>query len=418
MKLDFMEMLYALSLALDMVENEAIKGAKLGHGKRVGYLCYLMGKKAGLDMDEIRDLVGCGILHDNALTEYFKQKYGDLHKYQGSVLDNILDNDANGTGNIQEDSLVKHCIIGERRMKYLPFHTNVDTVLLYHHENADGSGPMGKKADEITLKSQILRLADRIDIFFDLTDVNSYTMEDITEFVKSKKNCWFSEQAVQYFLDGVTYEDFVYLKNHSPEEFLRTHIHVKMENYSDYEIRGIARFFAEVIDYKSSFTKNHSLGVAQIAETMAEFYGFDAEKKIRFYMAGALHDIGKLLVPTDILEKPGKLEKEEFFLMKNHASATYRILRQIHGIEDITEWAANHHEKLDGSGYPRGLTEKELTFEDKLMACIDIYQALREDRPYKKGMDAQQIRNIMYDMVQKLKIDREITADLLKLCCD
>ena len=97
-----------------------------------------------------------------------------------------------------------------------------------------------------------------------------------------------------------------------------------------------------------------------------------------------MHDIGKLIVSNDILEKPGKLTEYEFAEMKDHAAATYRILSKIKGIPDIVEWAANHHEKLNGKGYPRALSEKDLSFEEQLMACIDIYQALTEKRPMRK----------------------------------
>lgn len=125
-----------------------------------------------------------------------------------------------------------------------------------------------------------------------------------------------------------------------------------------------------------------------------------------------MHDIGKLVVSNSILEKPGNLTVNEFTEMKNHASATYYILNQIKEIPDIVEWAANHHEKLNGKGYPRELTEKELSFEDQLMACIDIYQALTEKRPYKDGMSHEKTISILLDMAEKGELNERIIHDI------
>lgn len=166
---------------------------------------------------------------------------------------------------------------------------------------------------------------------------------------------------------------------------MRREVPTEMEEYTDQEIRNIAETFAKIVDYKSSFTKNHSLGVAEIADKMADFYNFDPSHRIRFYFAAALHDVGKLIIPNDILEKPGKLTSDEFVQMKTHAYATFEVLNKIPGLEDIAILASRHHEKLDGSGYPFGLKEENLSFDEKLLACIDIYQALTESRPYKDG---------------------------------
>ena len=145
---------------------------------------------------------------------------------------------------------------------------------------------------------------------------------------------------------------------------------------------------------------------------MAHYYGFDKEKAIRYYFAGAMHDIGKLVVSNDILEKPGKLTADEFTKMKNHASATYYVLSQIKDISDILEWASNHHEKLNGKGYPRGLPAEKLSFEEQLMACIDIYQALTEKRPYKDGMSHEKTISIMMDMADKGELNEKIVHDI------
>ena len=188
----------------------------------------------------------------------------------------------------------------------------------------------------------------------------------------------------------------------------------KKRDLSDEMCKNFANLFAKIIDYKSEFTSRHSLGVAENAARLSRYLGDDEETVLKMYLAGALHDIGKAAIGNDILEKPGRLTDEEFSKMKNHAGYTYLILSQAEGMEDIRDWAALHHEKLDGTGYPFGKTADELNRQERIMACIDIYQALTESRPYKSGMTHEAACEILENMVQKGWIDGEITEQIKK----
>ena len=407
MKLDLTDLIYSLSFALDKVEYELL-GIETGHGRRVACLCLFMAEYAGIGGEELRDYIGCCVLHDNALTEFIHEEL-DNFKYitdeSGQQLSNMIN-----IKFVENDS--SHGKIGERNIHLIPFRTNVDNIILYHHEHADGSGPLGKTAAETGLKTQILHLADEIDIHYKLSSLTESEFNRISEWVISQSGKMFSEKAVQLFHDAVTYEKILYLKNKGAFTSLKRELRTVTSDYSDEEIHSFARMFASIIDYKSEFTQTHSLGVADKAEQMANYYGFDHEKTTRLYLAGALHDIGKLLVSNDILEKPGKLTDDEFSSMKDHASATRYVLRLVKGIPDVVRWASNHHEKLNGKGYPRGLTAEELSFEERLMACVDIYQALTEKRPYKDGMPHEKAIAIMQDMVDKGEIDAAIVQDM------
>lgn len=129
----------------------------------------------------------------------------------------------------------------------------------------------------------------------------------------------------------------------------------------------------------------------------------------KMYLAGTLHDVGKIAIGNEILEKPARLTDEEFAKMKNHAGYTYMILSKVDGFEEIRDIAAFHHERLDGSGYPFGKRADELTTLQRIMACADIYQALTEKRPYKDGMDHDKACEILKDMADKNWIDKNIT---------
>ena len=392
MKLDLTDMLYALSFALDKVETELL-GLDTGHGKRVAYFALLMGEEAGYEEEELRDFIGCCLLHDNALTEFIHDELS--HSQMSQNISVELSDIANLKRPKMEHD---HSVIGEQNIRLMPFRTDVKNIILFHHENADGSGTLGMTVAETTLKSQILRLADIVDTTYRLETMTNTEFENLRRFVQNRMGSIFSEKAVELFLKAVDYDKIVCLQEKNILVCLHEKLHEKILDYSDEEIRNIAGLFAKIVDYKSEFTQNHSRGVAEKAEIMAHYYGFDKEKSIRFYFAGAMHDIGKLVVMNDILEKPGKLTVDEFARMKNHAAATHYILSQIKEITDIVNWASNHHEKLNGNGYPQGLTAEEISFEERVMACIDIYQALTEKRPYKDGMSHEQSISIMQDM--------------------
>ena len=408
MKLDLTDMLYALSFALDKVEAELL-GVVTGHGKRVAYLALLMGKAAGMEEVELRDFIGCCLLHDNALTEFIYDELSGSPMLDELPVD-ICDLAERNKPKFEHD----HSVTGEENIRLLPFRTDVKNIILYHHENADGTGALGMTSGQTKLKAQILHLIDTMDatLQFHLEAMTPRQYEEMCAWVKAREGQLFSGEVVTLFLRAVTYDKIACTQGRNLIDCLHEELHKEVLDYSDEEVRNIARLFAKIVDYKSEFTQNHSRGVAHMAERMAHYYGFDAEKAIRFYFAGAMHDIGKLAIDNDILEKPGKLTVSEYAQMKDHAEATYYILSQMGEIPDIVAWASNHHEKLNGRGYPRGLTEKELSFEDQLMACIDIYRALRDERPYKDGLSHEKSIEIMRAMAGRGELNGEIIRDI------
>jgi HD-GYP domain-containing protein (c-di-GMP phosphodiesterase class II) len=177
-------------------------------------------------------------------------------------------------------------------------------------------------------------------------------------------------------------------------------------------ILKLGELVSRIIDYKSPFTRRHSTGIAQKAWTMGKRYGYDQSQLAELFLAASLHDIGKLAIPTAILEKPGKLDEDEFNIIKEHVRRTYQLLEGVQGLEHIRDWASNHHEKLDGSGYPFGKKAEELDFNSRLMACIDIYQAVSEERPYHPARDHGSTMAILFGMADKGQIDPGIVRDM------
>ena len=382
LSIDIVGLAGACSYALDCIEAELVN-VKNKHGKRVAYISVCMAKYCAIQGDALQDLAICALLHDNALTQYISE---EVQKYPDTDIKNDL----------SENKTNMHCVYGEKNITKIPFKTDISNVILYHHEHADGTGPFRKKWHEIPLFSRIIHLADIVDI--------------IGNSIESADHRW--DFICQYLSQGFTKESFMCLRDDSFETKLWEIVPREKQFFDWKTCKNVADFFAKIVDYKSSFTSRHSIGVAEKASLLARYMGYDSVIVHKMYLAGALHDIGKMAVGNEILEKPDKLTDDEFSKMKNHAGYTYLILSEVNDFEDIRDWAAFHHEKLNGKGYPFGKTADELNEPERMMACVDIYQALTEDRPYKKGLSHEKTCDILDDMSQKGFIDSDISKTI------
>jgi putative nucleotidyltransferase with HDIG domain len=160
-------------------------------------------------------------------------------------------------------------------------------------------------------------------------------------------------------------------------------------------IDSICQAFADIVDAKSPFTFQHSVGVAHNAVLIAEELGLGAPKITTIRRAALLHDIGKLGVSNAILDKPDKLTDEEWQAMKMHPLYTRQILEVITGFEEIAEVAGAHHEKLDGSGYPNRMTGTHISLLQRLVVVADVFQALSERRPYRDAIPPETVLTMM-----------------------
>ena len=371
LSIDIVGLAGAYSYALDCIEAELVNITNK-HGKRVAYMSVCMAKYWNVENDALQDLAICALLHDNALTQYITE---EVKKNPGiDIKKDFLNEKVN-----------LHCVYGENNIAKIPFKTNVSNVILYHHELANGKGPFKKAWQEVPLFARIIHLADVIDAIANNIKFRQEKWDKCCEFLVRQKGLLFDDECVEAFLEMISKETFVSLEDGTFESKLWEIVPRKKQMFDWNTCKNIADFFANIVDYKSPFTSRHSIGVAEKAAQYAKYIGYDVLDIEKMYLAGALHDIGKMAVGNEILEKPDKLTDEEFDKMKNHAGYTYLMLSQVDGFEDIRDWAALHHEKLNGKGYPFGKTADELNEQERIMACVDIYQALTEELCAKPG---------------------------------
>lgn len=395
MTLSLNKFLFSISFALDLAETE-IKCTSAKHSKRVAYICLKMSNLIGLDDKEKFDLCSYSLLHDNGLIESYCNFSNEYEKDEAENYFNMV-------------NFSEHCIIGENNIKDFPFLTSQKDIILYHHENFDGSGLFGKKGSEIPILSQLISFADILDTTFDLTIIDYDKKEEINKFVFGNEGKLFSKEIVKAYekLSNslLFWGDLEYFDEVNPLEDILPDFSMEI---SLEDFLGITKIFSKIIDGKSKFTAKHSKDLEEKSLKLVEYFNLDEETKLKIQIASNLHDIGKLGTPNSILDKDGSLNNSELFEIKKHAYLTHSILSKIDNFSDITKWASAHHERLDGSGYPFGLTSDELGLEERIVSCLDFYQALVEDRPYRKSFTHNDAVSLLRKNLTDLEIDGNI----------
>ncbi len=376
----------SLSDAIDLADASIA-----AHQMRTAYIAWQIAKEARISQKQIELIFLAALFHDvGAITPEDKLKL-----------------------RMPKTDLSHHCKLGEALFCLSPLLEPASKIILYHHTPWKAFNRDLFEKD--VLESQIVYLSDLIERLIKRNTYILHQVESITSKILSVSNKEIHPDLVDLFIRVSKREEF-WLDIVSPRLYsLLLHegpfkgVEISFEPI--YQFSLVVR---SIIDFSSSFTATHSSGVAECAWVLSQLFGFtDFETKL-MKIAGNFHDLGKLAIPNSILEKPGPLTKEEFAIIKQHTYHTYTLLNTISGMEQISEWAAFHHEKLDGSGYPFHLKGDEINTGARIMAVADIFVAIAEDRPYRKGMPYKNIRKILTDMVNNNFIDKRIVNLLLE----
>jgi HD-GYP domain-containing protein (c-di-GMP phosphodiesterase class II) len=256
-------------------------------------------------------------------------------------------------------------------------------------EHWDGGGrPAGLSGAEISLPGRILCLAQTMEVFWQ--DGGRAGALDIA---RRRRGTWFDPALVDAL--AAFADDGAFWASLDSGAVALVEPADRVLVAGDDDLDRIAEAFARVVDAKSPYTGRHSEGVAEIAVGLGEQLGFDADDLRTLRRAALLHDLGKLAISNRILDKPGKLDGREWAVVREHPALSERILEGIPAFATIARIAGNHHERLDGTGYPRGRTGLALDPLSRVLGVADVAEALSADRPYRGPLDAATVLEII-----------------------
>lgn len=412
------ELLASLSRALDLVE-----GQPEGHSLRTAKIAVRIAKALSLNESVQTDAYYASVLKDagcsnNSARIYsifggddilFKRgskfidwtntaealKYGISNTEKGGTIPQKLRRLAKNIAPPQQvmaEVTAARCNRGAMIARSLGFNEEVAMAVGQLDEHWNGKGaPLGVKGEELSFLARILCLSQTLEVF-----ATTYGPAAAFEMADGRSGSWFDPRVVDAAKSFA--EDIEFWERQSKTTIAcldDVDVPETNEIVSEADIDQICRSYASIIDAKSAFTGAHSTRVTAYALEIARDLGIEGDSLATLERAALLHDIGKLGVSNQILDKPSKLDEDEFNLVKLHPKYTYEILRPITGFERLAEVAASHHERLDGKGYWRGLSEEHLDREMRCITAADVFDALTAKRPYRDGLPMKVVFEIM-----------------------
>ena len=416
------ELIGALSHALDITE-----GQPDGHCLRCCWIGMHIGREIGLSGDQLWDLYYTLMLKDlgcssNAARICELYVTDDLHfkrdfKTVGDSLPQVLQFVLKHTGlkaglagrfrsvfailrdgnKIAHELIATRCQRGAEIARLLRFSEGVAGGIYSLDEHYNGQGkPEGLTGAAIPIHARIALMAQVIDVFVTADGIPAALDE-----VRRRSGTWFDPQLVHAF-EHVAQESVFWSALSAPDiaqSVLALEPASDEVAIDDDYLDDIAAAFGQVVDAKSPYTSGHSTRVALYSDMIAETLGFSFERRRWLKRGALLHDVGKLGVSNCILDKPGKLNADEWDAVKLHATYTETILSRIGAFSELARVAAAHHERLDGGGYPRGLKAEDISLETRIITTADIFDAITAERPYRGAIAVPRTLQMMAETV-------------------
>ncbi|WP_240539956.1 HD-GYP domain-containing protein [Salinarimonas soli] len=399
------------------------EGQSPGHGLRCCWIGLHIGQAIGLRAAELGDLyyalllkdLGCSSNAARICALYLADDRGFKHDFKlvGDGLPQALRFVLSHTGlkagfaervraivaivqnggEIARDLIETRCQRGADIARRMRFSEAVASGIRDLDEHWDGGGkPLGLRGEAISLFARIALLAQVVDVFHTSAGEAGAVAE-----LRRRRGIWFDPALVDAFVrisldrgfwTGLTSPDLeAALFDLEPGQ--------RRVALDDGYLDDIAAAFAQVVDAKSPFTHGHSQRVALFAVMTADRLGLSPERRRWLRRAALLHDIGKLGVSNQVLDKAGPLDDAEWAQMRTHPGAGAAILSRIDAFAGMARVAAGHHERLDGRGYPSGLKGEAIDLETRIVSVADVFDALTAERPYRAAMPPEQAFAIM-----------------------
>ncbi len=384
LRISLKDMVISLSQATDLVSPTVAN-----HQKRVAYMASSLAQGMGLDAPSCNRLLMAGAMHDvGALS--LAERLSALR----------FEADAK--------AMQAHSLAGAALVRTFPPLADISPLIAYHHH------PFSNHNPDVPWEAGLLHLCDRVDAFLDHSQPLLDQVATVSQHIQADANQKFDPQVVDGFLKLAKKESFwLDMKPSMLDGALNSLGRASVIGLDLAGLADLARLFSQIVDFRSRFTSTHSSGVAASAEALANLAGLSQTEGKHLSVAGHLHDLGKLAIPIEVLEKDGRLTEQELRLIRSHTFYTYRTLQTVRGLETLAGWAAYHHERLDGTGYPFRHGEQELTLKARIVAVADVFTAISEDRPYRVGMDREAASRVLSSLAANGGLDPRLVELLL-----
>ncbi|MCK8060621.1 MULTISPECIES: HD-GYP domain-containing protein [unclassified Fusibacter] len=365
------DLIYSFIQSIDLF-NFLLKN----HHRRVAIISWHIGRKMKLSTEQLNRVVLAASLHD-------------IGALKISERDKLIQ--------IDIENPHPHARLGSYMLESFDPFKPLARIIFYHHWAYSDDGRFHKEIGPVPIEAYVLHLADRVDIAIDQSKpVLLQTMKVREEITKRSKDL-FHPEVYKAFMEASKPDRFwLDIDNTSMREVLeKLDPELLSFEMNTSVLSQLAFTISKIIDCRSEFTSAHSYGVSQVAFKIAQLSGKDESTCEKIQIAGLLHDIGKIGISTEILEKEGPLTTEEQKHIQEHAYYTNKILFMPKELNEIAEWASHHHENHQGKGYPDNYTKGEITIEMDILSYADVFTALAERRPYRKGLSLDKIIEVL-----------------------
>lgn len=389
LRVNIFDMVVSIARVIDMMSP--VVG---NHHMQVAYLAYRLGEQLQLSADQKYELFLAGSLHD--IGAFSLQDRLDLLEFE-------------------DTKPGEHSVAGSFILEtFTPF-SSIARLIKFHHvhwKNGEGAFQNG---ESVPNGSHIIHLADRVAVKISRKAPVLSQVRDICREISEHKGDVFVPEYVDALINMANREHiWLDIMSGSMEEILKRTVLYRTKELTIEEMVDFSRLVCRLIDFKSKFTAAHSNGVAAVAVELSRLSGFSKHERRLIEIAAYLHDLGKLAIPSEILDKQDKLTDNERFIMRSHVYHTYRVLEPFEILRVAGSWGALHQERLNGTGYPFGLTSDELPLGSRIMAVADVFTALTENRPYRKGMDTKDTKAVLQSMVDAGELDNSLVDVVFK----
>jgi HD-GYP domain-containing protein (c-di-GMP phosphodiesterase class II) len=305
-----------------------------------------------------------------------------------------------GGRRVIDDITENHWRTVDALMERLELDDTVRSSVAQTFERWDGKGsPEGAKGEDLLLPTRLVNLADVVEVFHHAGGIDA-----AVAVARQRSGTQFDPAVVEVFCDAAD-EIFAELGSVTSWEALMAADPALDRELSEEDLDRALEAIADFVDLKSPYTLGHSRGVADLAGVAARDLGLPAADVSAIRRAGLLHDLGRLGVSNGVWDKRGALSGAELERVRMHPYLTERMLASSPVLAPLADLAAQHHERLDGSGYPRALTGDSMSLGSRVLAAADLYRAKLEPRPHRDALTPDDAAAVLRDEVRAGRLD-------------